>query len=110
MLTQVSKGYLANLLRQDKGERAKAGRGGKRWFRAPGICCQGLVWPIQIHLSALGARSAILAATNGEDRRYMAKTIKEIARDTGYSRTTVTLVINGKSDDYRISPKARSII
>lgn len=40
----------------------------------------------------------------------MAKTIKEIARDTGYSRTTVTLVINGKSDDYRISPKARSII
>ena len=40
----------------------------------------------------------------------MAKTIKEIARDTGYSRTTVTLVINGKSDDYRISPKARAII
>tara|TARA_R110002020_G_scaffold14683_2_gene52133 strand:+ start:4626 stop:5639 length:1014 start_codon:yes stop_codon:yes gene_type:complete len=40
----------------------------------------------------------------------MAKTIKEIARDTGYSRTTVTLVINGKSDDYRISPRARAII
>jgi LacI family fructose operon transcriptional repressor len=40
----------------------------------------------------------------------MAKTIKEIARDTGYSRTTVTLVINGKADDYRISPKARAII
>lgn len=40
----------------------------------------------------------------------MAKTIQEIARDTGYSRTTVTLVINGKADDYRISPKARAII
>lgn len=40
----------------------------------------------------------------------MAKTIKEIARDTGYSRTTVTLVINGKADDYRISPKARAVI
>lgn len=40
----------------------------------------------------------------------MAKTIQEIARDTGYSRTTVTLVINGKADNYRISPKARAII
>ena len=77
---------------------------------AVGVCCQGLVGPIQICSGALGARSAILAATNGEDRRFMAKTIKEIARDTGYSRTTVTLVINGKSDDYRISPKARAII
>jgi len=40
----------------------------------------------------------------------MPKTIKEIAQDTGYSRTTVTLVINGKADEYRISPKARAVI
>lgn len=40
----------------------------------------------------------------------MPKTIKEIAHDTGYSRTTVTLVINGKADAYRISPKAKAII
>ncbi|WP_196260119.1 substrate-binding domain-containing protein [Pelagibacterium limicola] len=40
----------------------------------------------------------------------MPKTIKEIAHDTGYSRTTVTLVINGKADNYRISPKAKAAI
>ncbi|MCS6758639.1 MAG: LacI family transcriptional regulator [Candidatus Devosia euplotis] len=40
----------------------------------------------------------------------MPKTIKEIAQDTGYSRTTVTLVINGKVDECRISPKARAVI
>lgn len=40
----------------------------------------------------------------------MPKTIKEIAAETGYSRTTVTLVINGKADDYRISPKAKAAI
>lgn len=50
------------------------------------------------------------AVTPMENRKSMPKTIKEIASDTGYSRTTVTLVINGKADDYRISPKAKAII
>ncbi len=58
----------------------------------------------------VGPTAGRFGSSNGKDRHFMARTIKEIAQDTGYSRTTVTLVINGKADDYRISPKARAII
>ncbi|SKA23915.1 substrate-binding domain-containing protein [Consotaella salsifontis] len=40
----------------------------------------------------------------------MSKTIDEIARETGYSRTTVTLVLKGQADRYRISGRTREII
>ena len=40
----------------------------------------------------------------------MSKTADEIARETGFSITTVRLVINGQSDKYRISAKTQKII
>lgn len=40
----------------------------------------------------------------------MSKTAEEIARDTGFSITTVRLVINGQSDKYRISAKTQKLI
>jgi LacI family fructose operon transcriptional repressor len=40
----------------------------------------------------------------------MPKTIDEISRETGFSVTTVRLVINGQSEKYRISSKTRQII
>ena len=40
----------------------------------------------------------------------MSKTADEIARETGFSITTVRLVINGQSDKYRISAKTQKVI
>lgn len=40
----------------------------------------------------------------------MPKTVDEISRETGFSVTTVRLVINGQSEKYRISDKTRRII
>ena len=40
----------------------------------------------------------------------MSKTADEIARETGFSITTVRLVINGQSNKYRISAKTQKII
>lgn len=40
----------------------------------------------------------------------MPKTVEEISRETGFSVTTVRLVINGQSERYRISAKTRQII
>ncbi|MBS1226979.1 MAG: hypothetical protein H6R17_256 [Proteobacteria bacterium] len=40
----------------------------------------------------------------------MSKTADEIARETGFSITTVRLVINGQSDKYRISAKTQKLI
>ncbi|WP_176084034.1 LacI family DNA-binding transcriptional regulator [Martelella sp. HB161492] len=40
----------------------------------------------------------------------MAKTISEIAEDTGYSRTTITMVLSGRATEYRISERAQNII
>jgi LacI family fructose operon transcriptional repressor len=40
----------------------------------------------------------------------MPKTVDEIARETGFSVTTVRLVINGQSEKYRISNETRRII
>ena len=40
----------------------------------------------------------------------MAKTIKEIASETGVSVTTVRLVIGGHADKYRISPKTQKLV
>jgi len=40
----------------------------------------------------------------------MAKTIDEISKDTGFSRTTITMVLNGRAERYRISAKTRGII
>lgn len=40
----------------------------------------------------------------------MPKTVDEIARETGFSVTTVRLVINGQSEKYRISGKTRQIV
>ena len=40
----------------------------------------------------------------------MPKTVEEISRETGFSVTTVRLVINGQSEKYRISAKTRKII
>ncbi|MDR1935352.1 MAG: LacI family DNA-binding transcriptional regulator [Candidatus Accumulibacter sp.] len=40
----------------------------------------------------------------------MPKTVDEISRETGFSVTTVRLVINGQSEKYRISGKTRRII
>jgi LacI family fructose operon transcriptional repressor len=40
----------------------------------------------------------------------MPKTVDEIARETGFSVTTVRLVISGQSEKYRISDKTRQII
>ena len=40
----------------------------------------------------------------------MAKTISEIAEATGYSRTTITMVLSGRAGDYRISERAQKII
>jgi LacI family fructose operon transcriptional repressor len=40
----------------------------------------------------------------------MAKTVEEISRETGFSITTVRLVINGQSDRYRISAKTKKQI
>jgi LacI family fructose operon transcriptional repressor len=40
----------------------------------------------------------------------MPKTVDEISRETGFSVTTVRLVINGQSEKYRISSKTRQII
>jgi LacI family fructose operon transcriptional repressor len=37
----------------------------------------------------------------------MAKTVEEISRETGFSITTVRLIINGQSDRYRISAKTK---
>ena len=40
----------------------------------------------------------------------MPKTIEEISRETGFSITTVRLVINGQSEKYRISAATRKVI
>ncbi len=40
----------------------------------------------------------------------MPKTVEEISRETGFSVTTVRLVINGQSEKYRISAATRKII
>ncbi|WP_417264128.1 substrate-binding domain-containing protein [Celeribacter sp.] len=40
----------------------------------------------------------------------MAKTISEISEATGYSRTTITMVLNGRAEQYRISKRAQKII
>ena len=40
----------------------------------------------------------------------MPKTVEEIARETGFSITTVRFVINGQSEKYRISEKTRKQI
>ena len=40
----------------------------------------------------------------------MSKTADEIARETGFSITTVRLVINGQSEKYRISAKTQKVI
>jgi LacI family fructose operon transcriptional repressor len=40
----------------------------------------------------------------------MPKTVDEIARETGFSVTTVRLVISGQSEKYRISGKTRRIV
>ncbi|GHU28541.1 sucrose operon repressor [Betaproteobacteria bacterium] len=40
----------------------------------------------------------------------MPKTVDEISRETGFSVTTVRLVINGQSEKYRISRQTRQII
>lgn len=40
----------------------------------------------------------------------MSKTADEIAKETGFSITTVRLVINGQSDKYRISAKTQKVI
>jgi D-fructose-responsive transcription factor len=40
----------------------------------------------------------------------MSKTAEEIARETGFSITTVRLVINGQSDKYRISAKTQKLV
>lgn len=40
----------------------------------------------------------------------MPKTVEEISRETGFSVTTVRLVINGQSEKYRISAKTRKVI
>ena len=40
----------------------------------------------------------------------MPKTVDEISRETGFSVTTVRLVINGQSEKYRISGKTRQLI
>jgi len=40
----------------------------------------------------------------------MAKTISEIAEATGYSRTTITMVLSGRASQYRISARAQKII
>lgn len=40
----------------------------------------------------------------------MPKTVEEISRETGFSVTTVRLVINGQSEKYRISAKTRQTI
>ena len=40
----------------------------------------------------------------------MSKTIDEIAHDTGLSRTTVTLTLNGQADQYRISKATQQLV
>ncbi|WP_052699965.1 substrate-binding domain-containing protein [Martelella endophytica] len=40
----------------------------------------------------------------------MAKTIAEIAEETGYSRTTITMVLSGRANEYRISERAQNAI
>ena len=40
----------------------------------------------------------------------MSKTISEIAEATGYSRTTVTMVLSGRASEYRISGRAQKLI
>lgn len=40
----------------------------------------------------------------------MPKTVEEISRETGFSVTTVRLIINGQSEKYRISAATRKII
>lgn len=40
----------------------------------------------------------------------MAKTVEEISRETGFSITTVRLIINGQSERYRISAKTKKRI
>ena len=40
----------------------------------------------------------------------MPKTVEEIARETGFSITTVRFVINGQAEKYRISEKTRKQI
>ncbi|WP_319517601.1 substrate-binding domain-containing protein [uncultured Martelella sp.] len=40
----------------------------------------------------------------------MAKTISEIAEETGYSRTTITMVLSGRASEYRISTRTQKII
>ena len=40
----------------------------------------------------------------------MSKTAEEIASETGFSVTTVRLVINGQADRYRISAKTKKLI
>ncbi len=40
----------------------------------------------------------------------MPKTVEEISRETGFSVTTVRLVINGQSEKYRISAATRKVI
>nr|WP_272212446.1 LacI family DNA-binding transcriptional regulator [Marinicella sp. W31]MDC2878361.1 LacI family DNA-binding transcriptional regulator [Marinicella sp. W31] len=40
----------------------------------------------------------------------MAKTISEIAAETGYSRTTITMVLSGRASEYRISERTQKII
>jgi DNA-binding LacI/PurR family transcriptional regulator len=40
----------------------------------------------------------------------MAKTMKEIAQALGISRTTVSLVLQGRGDEYRISPETQMLV
>ena len=40
----------------------------------------------------------------------MSKTVEEIAKATGFSVTTVRLIINGQADKYRISARTRQIV
>ncbi len=40
----------------------------------------------------------------------MAKTISEIAEETGYSRTTITMVLSGRASEYRISARTQKVI
>lgn len=45
-----------------------------------------------------------------DEREAMAKTISEIAEETGYSRTTITMVLSGRASEYRISARTQKII